>query len=342
VTVNTDLELRLLEVLRTTSSRPDLTYADQPKPLSGGFWAVLLALTLADPPPGWPRRLVARIMPDAATARKETIVQAAVAAAGFPTPAVRASGGPDDGLGQAFMVMDMAAGSPLLADLSGGGALSAALRLPRQLPDTLALIMARLHALDPEPVRAALAGVDAAPSTVPDLLDMLAQFADLFGRADLADAARWLSAHPPRPGHDVICHGDLHPFNVLVDSGKVTLLDWSSCLLAPRTHDVAFTTLMLSDPPLRVPTAVRPVIRMAGRLLAATFRRRYRAHSGVAIDRGELAWQQAVVCMRALTEAASWVHYGVIDDHKGHPWLISGAQLAAQLTKVTGIQVRPI
>src|SRR5947208_1554684 len=74
-------------------------------------------VSLADPPDAWPAELVARLMPDPVSARKETIVQRAVAAAGFPTPPVRVSGGADDGLGRAFMVMDRAAGSQPLAGL---------------------------------------------------------------------------------------------------------------------------------------------------------------------------------------------------------------------------------
>ena len=328
-------------MLRAASGRPDLTYADQPKSLSGGFWAVLLAFTLADPPAGWPNRLVARVMPNAGVARKETIAQAAVAAAGFPTPAVRVSGGPGDGLGRAFMIMDRASGSPLLSNLTGAAAIGAIVRLPRLIPEVLASTMASLHALDPGPVKAALAGVDEVATTVPGLVDMLRQFAGEFGRADLAEAASWLCAHQLPPAPDVICHGDLHPFNVLVDDGQVTLLDWSACLLAPRVHDVAFTAFMLSKPPVQVPGALQPLIRLAGRLLAARFVRRYQAASGVTLAANEIAWHQAVVCLRALSEAARWVHDGGVDEHAGHPWLICGRQIAAHLTRVTGIPVRP-
>ncbi len=91
------------------------------------------------------------------------------------------------------------------------------------------------------------------PVTVPGLLGALARFADEFGRPDLADAARWLADHRPAPAPDVICHGDLHPFNLLADGARVTVLDWSTALLAPRAHDVAFTSLLLSEPPLHVP-----------------------------------------------------------------------------------------
>ena len=90
---------RLLRVLRTVTGRPALAYARAPEALSGGFWAELLAFSLTDPPKGWARELVARVMPDPGLARKETVMQGAVAAAGYPTPAVRASGGHDCGLG---------------------------------------------------------------------------------------------------------------------------------------------------------------------------------------------------------------------------------------------------
>jgi len=104
--------------------------------MHGGFWAELFSFSLANPPDGWPAELVARLMPDSGTARKEMIVQSAVAAAGFPTPFVRASGGPDCGLGLAFMVMDRAAGAPALSGLDGRLTPAAVPRLLRQVPSS--------------------------------------------------------------------------------------------------------------------------------------------------------------------------------------------------------------
>src|SRR5260221_11825184 len=124
----------LLEVVRTTTVGPALAYASEPVRLTGGFWAELLAFALTDPPPGWPRELVARIMPDAGVARKETIVQAAVSAAGYPTPAVRASSGPDNELGRAFMIMDRARGAPLLPGPHGVAFTTPMLSHPPLLP----------------------------------------------------------------------------------------------------------------------------------------------------------------------------------------------------------------
>ena len=94
MTVDTGIAERLIGVLRTAAGTPGLEYERRPEPMQGGFWAELFAFSLANPPEGWPAELVARLMPDPGSARKETIVQRGVAAAGFPTPIVRAAGRP--------------------------------------------------------------------------------------------------------------------------------------------------------------------------------------------------------------------------------------------------------
>ena len=339
MTVDTGIAERLIGVLRSATGTPDLEYDRRPEPMRGGVWAELFAFSLANPPAGWPAELVARLMPDPGSARKETIVQRAVAAAGFPTPFVRAAGGPDDGLGLAFMVMDRAPGGPALSGLDGLSP-AAVPRLLGEIPDLLATSMARLHALDPGLVRAELERLREVPVTVEGLLAALVRFADTFGRTDLADAGRWLAAHPPEPSPDVICHGDLHPFNLLADGDRVTVLDWSTALLAPRAHDVGFTSLQLSEPALRVPGWQRPLVRMFGRVLARRFVRGYQRQAGVTIEAAEVRWHQAVVCLRALTEVASWVHEGAADARAGHPWLINGPVFARRLVRLTGAPVR--
>jgi aminoglycoside phosphotransferase (APT) family kinase protein len=341
VTVNSDgLADRLLAVLRPVGGSPSLTYARAPVPLTGGFWAELFAFSLMQPPDGWPHDLVVRVMPEANTARKETLIQAAVAATGFPTPVVRAAGGPDDGLGRAFMVMDRAPGAPLLSGLSLTGALGRGPALFGEIPRLLASTMARLHALDPEPVRGQLEAAAFAIVSVGSMLEMMRERAAEFGRPDLAQAAQWLIDHPARPAPDVICHGDLHPFNLLLDGARVTLLDWSTALLAPRSYDVAFTCLALSEPALAVPGWLRSPVRWMGRRMAGRFARSYQAGTGVVIDRTELAWYQAAVCLRALVEVSGWTHSGQHDAHTGHPWLATAPAFAARLRAATGVAVR--
>jgi aminoglycoside phosphotransferase (APT) family kinase protein len=338
VTVDIDVAGRLIGVLRDAAGTQDLDYGRRPEPLPGGFWAELMSFSLARPPEGWPADLVARLMPDPGAARKETIVQRAVAAAGFPTPRVRVAGGPDDGLGRAFMVMDLAAGRPALPGLDG--LTPAAVPQVLRIPGLLATSMARLHALDPGLVSGELGQAPDVPVTVPGLLTALVRLAGDCGRPDLADAGRWLAGHPPRPAPDVICHGDLHPFNLLADGDRVTVLDWSAALLAPRALDVGYTSLMLSEPPLHVPGWQRPLVRRSGRVLARRFVRAYRRLTATAFGPGELSWHQAVICLRALAEVAEWEHRGVAGAHAGHPWLVSGPAFARRLTALTRIPVR--
>jgi aminoglycoside phosphotransferase (APT) family kinase protein len=306
--------------------------------MHGGFWADIYSFSLANPPDGWPAELVARLMPDPVTARKEMIVQTAVAAAGFPTPFVRACGGPDGDLGRAFMVMDRAVGGPLLSGLDGVTP-AAVYRLARQIPGLLAGSMARLHALDPELVRGDLEQAGDVTVTVHHFVTALARLAAEFQRPDLVTAARWLTDHPPAPAPDVICHGDLHPFNLLADGDRVTLLDWSAAMLAPRAYDVAFTSLLLSEPPLRIPSWQKPVVRVAGGLLARQFIRAYQRKARAAIAPRELAWHQGLVCLRALVEVASWVHEGVLSQRAAHPWLATRPAFARRLAALTGTQV---
>jgi aminoglycoside phosphotransferase (APT) family kinase protein len=217
---------------------------------------------------------------------------------------------------------------------------AAVLRLLRRVPELLAASMARLHALDPDLVRGQLEQVREVPVGVAGLLTTLAHSVAEFGRPDLVAAAGWLADHPPDPTPEVICHGDLHPFNLLADGDRVTVLDWSTALLAPRAHDVAFTSLLLREPPLRVPGWERPLVRVVGGELARRFVRSYQRQTATTIESSELRWHQAVVCLRALAEVASWVHQGVAGTRAGHPWLVSGPAFARRLATLTGASVR--
>lgn len=340
--VGTRLEDDLLEVLRAATGTPVLAFEAPPGRLTGGFYAELISFRLRGAPEGWRGDLVARVMPNPDIAARETAIQAEVADQGFPTPAVHLAGGPGDGLGRAFMVMDLAAGGPLLGGLGGLGAVAALPRLVRRLPDAIGESMAQLHRLDPTPVRARLTAAHAGGLGIGSVVSGLADAAELCGRADLVAAARWLEEHPPPPAPEVVCHGDLHPFNLLVDAhGTVTVLDWSASLLAPAAYDVAFTGLVLAEPPITVPRLFRPAVRAAGRWLARRFRRAYAGHAAASVDPEALEWSEGVVCLRALVEVAHWVAAGEVDTHRGHPWLVCGPAFATRLSDLTGVSVTP-
>jgi aminoglycoside phosphotransferase (APT) family kinase protein len=193
------------------------------------------------------------------------------------------------------MIMDRAAGRSAIPGLDGGVTPALVRRLLRQVPELLAGPMARLHALDPDLVRGKLEQVRDVPVTMTGLVPAMTASAAESGRADLVRASRWLADHPPASAPDVICHGDLHPFNLLADGDQVTVLDWGASLLAPRAYDVGFTSLLLSEPPLRVPGWQRPAVRALGRTLVHRFLRAYQRHSALTVALGDLRWYQSAV-----------------------------------------------
>ncbi len=64
MTVDTDISVRLIGVLRDAAGMPGLEYERRPEPMRGGFWADIFSFSLANPPDGWPPELIARLMPD--------------------------------------------------------------------------------------------------------------------------------------------------------------------------------------------------------------------------------------------------------------------------------------
>jgi aminoglycoside phosphotransferase (APT) family kinase protein len=333
----------LIDLLREHLAEPALRYEGEPTRLTGGFWAELVSFRVAPAPPDWDRPLVARVMPDPATALKESAFQFEVAQQGYPTPAVRLMRGPEAGLdGRALMIMDLAEGGPLLGGLDGIAAIAKLPTLARRLPTILAEVLARLHDLETGPVVQRLEATGTPRPDIDSMLGHLRSTAEQLDRPALAAVATWLADHRPTAEPEVICHGDMHPFNVLVDDGgRLTVLDWSAAVIAPAGYDLGFTSLMLAEPPLVVPRLLKPLVRSAGRWLERRFLRRYEVKAGVRVDAATLGWYQALICLRALTEVAGWAAAGTLPGREGHPWVLAGDAFASRLRALTGVEVTP-
>jgi aminoglycoside phosphotransferase (APT) family kinase protein len=315
----------VLDALRRLDA-PNLTLASPPQPLTGGFWAEMWTLTLDHRGPRLPERVVLRLSPDPQLAAWETAVQRIAADMQYPTPAVIAFSHSTDAT-RFWSVMQHASGQPLLAGLSGIGALTKLPQLARRLPDQLASVMAQLHALDPAPVEREISEIRGGPDGIDGLLEHYATTAERIGNAPIAYAVDHLVATRPPTERRVICHGDLHPFNVLQHSGELTVLDWTAAQIADPAYDVAFTALLLSNPPLTAPRAVMPIIQTAARTLSKRFIRSYNTASHIEIDEGQLEWNTALQSIRVLIDVAQWRAADSIHDHAGHPWLTIEAAL---------------
>jgi aminoglycoside phosphotransferase (APT) family kinase protein len=313
----------VLDHLRHQFHAPDLAFDRPPSRLGGGFWAEMWTLTLNPRTNGdLPGRVVLRLAPDANLAAWETTFQAGVAEQGYPTPRVRASNFAATANARAWCVMDHAEGTPLLGGLSGPRALAALPRLATGLPDTLARAAADLHRLDPEPIETALGRVTDRTIGVDGLLDHYVTRARELDNAPLQGALQRLAASRPDAKLRVVCHGDLHPFNVLTnDSDQMTVLDWTAGQIAHPAYDLAFTHLLLTHPPLDAPKPLRPVINAAARRIANRFITTYREIGPHPIDAATLDWYRSLQGCRILTDLAGWRAAGELEAHRGHPWL---------------------
>jgi aminoglycoside phosphotransferase (APT) family kinase protein len=314
----------LRDTLRHTTGRPDLDLATPPTKLSGGFYAEMARFRLADPPDGLDGELVARIVPNPALGEWEATIQRAVAAQGFPTPAVRLTAPASSPLGRFLIVMDHIDGRPPLAGLGIRTVAGQIPNLIRRLPDELAGIAARLHSLDPEPLARQLDELDSTiPTATAGFLADQVRHATALGRPDLAAAGRTLIDTEPASDQRVVSHGDLHPFNLLITTDGPVLIDWTLARIAHPAFTLAFTELMLTNPPIPLPAAGAAALRPLGRHIARRFLARYHALAPATgrVEADQLDWHRKVHALRILVETAGWNATGA-GPTAGHPWLI--------------------
>lgn len=312
-------------------------FATPPSRMAGGFWAAIYGFELDHPPAPMSGPLVLRVMPNPDAAIRETIVQREVAEQGYPTPRV-VLGGFDEGLGGAFMVMERAEGVPLLAGLKLGRAL---LRMPttlRRLAQQLSTASLRLHDLDPQPVVDSLeaAGVDVASLGTEARLDEI-RHAAATSSAGFDDLLRWLESRRPVSTPAVVCHGDIHPFNMLVaDDGSFTVLDWTNGNICRREYDVGFTAALLHCAPLEVPRAATRAVHAITGSLARRFIDAYRKVAPINLDVVE--WFETLQYGRCLTAVVTMPTDDAIIGER-HPFRLAASSMARQVCTITGVTI---
>ena len=334
-----ELQARLLAAVRAATDRPGLALRGPLVPISGGYYAKTYELAFDGASPDLDRPLVLRVMPDEHHAAHEIAVQRSVAEQGYPAPTVRLADATDATLGRPFILMDRAEGQPLLANLDLRRALATLPRVLSTLPVILAEQLATLHRLDPEPTRRALASagaLDQVDGTAP-LMTALAGSSGVAQVAGLRDALEWLQTNEPQTKNVVVCHGDLHPLNLLAVGTNVTaVVDWTGARLADPAYDVACTAVLLAQAPLAAPAAVQPALRAIGRSLARRFVKQYRRRNDLSPD--QFRWYEAWQCTRSLAEVAHWR----LAEHPtdgSHPFETSADGIRHQLQRATGIDV---
>ena len=311
-------------------------YADAPVPLSGGFDTTILAFRLGGAPADWSEPLVLRVMTRADSGPRvlrEAAVHVARVAAGFPAPRVLLHDTELAPLGLPFLVMERLPGGTMWSAVARGS-LSAILALPRRLAE----LQARLHRLDGEGLvdRARAFGVDPATMSVKADVERLHQRIAREGLMGLLPGADWLVRNLPAPAQaEVICHGDFHPLNIMMDGDRLTgVIDWANAAIAEPAYDIASlrTIALHADP--GVPVAARGMATLVRRLMVRRYMSLYRA--AAPLEMRILAYYEAIRILSALTFA------GEQRPQAGNPWNAphTVAALVRAFERISGLRVR--
>ena len=265
--------------------------AGDPARIGDGFDSFIHAVELRGEalPPGWRQPLIVRLLPTpdrAPQAAREAAVQGWASEQGYAAPQVLAVLAPSEGTGLPTQVMERAPGVTLL------DAFSARPWRARRHVDQLARLALRLHELDPSTWPSA-AEPQGGATLVDQRLALPRAVVDRLDRPPLAGALAAAEALAGRAmsGAHVVCHGDFHPLNVVVDGGDASVIDWTDAGLGPREADVARTSLLFHVAAIAASTRLeRVALRLVGPRLSRRYLETYRA--GAELDRDRLrVWE---------------------------------------------------
>jgi aminoglycoside phosphotransferase (APT) family kinase protein len=275
-----------------------ISVAEGPVRFTSGLDTFVYAVKLdGSLPPEWAVPLVLRIYPSVEQRMKaehEFAIQRFVTARGFPAPEplhVNVSGEP---WGLPFMIMQRATGSSAMDRFKNPLAIAGIVK-------AMATLQARLHVMPtdgcPLPYDSPL---------VERRLDPSRRLISQYQPAGLDAPLRWLedNIHLVRNEEPVLTHNDYHPFNLIVDGDRMTLLDWSDAALGDRHCDVARTlALFWLAPSFERSFLSRTVLRTLRGFIVKRYESAYASH--LPLDPERLRYWQALHAFKAWLQIAT-------------------------------------
>ena len=297
-----------------------------------------------------------RLLPlkDPAQLLREEAVHAALREQDSPAPRVLVVETRAEVIGAPFLVAERVPGRVPLQEVTRPGQLAARpMRFPGLIRDALFVVapllgetQARLHDLDPEPLRHHLRAAGIAPESV----GFDARLAELTRRVEseqldgLSPGLGWLHAQRPAPQPDAICHGDLVFTNLCVEAGRLTgVFDWSNVCLAEPAYDVGATLARLSSRVPNLPWAVDRLMRGVQERLERRYLRAYRRRRS--LDPERVAYFEACWVLSELTWSGLRLRAGgEPDDAIEHRWLHRATIEAGveRFAAATGVRLAPL
>ena len=231
---------RLLEYLRTELKNPDLNYRTAPTQIGQGFETFSYKFQLENARDELGKSLKLRLFPETIekTAYKEGTIQNLLLENDFPVARAHIICENKKQLGGEFTISDFLPGKTLAEALPF-----------EEEPEALADIHVLLHQIDSSKIVEALKLSTVSPEWYDGTI-----WSDTRGENIqwLQPAVRWIKENEPVIYRNVLCHGDFHSNNVLVESGRVSgVLDWSAAQIGEPERDVSSTmTVMMAYGPL--------------------------------------------------------------------------------------------
>jgi len=228
----------LLSYLRSELQDQRLTYSTPPTPVEGGYDTAIYRFQLEGASDELAEPLILRVFAGNSPNRAafESLVQGAVAGVGYPAPKVHFTCMDDAVLGAGFLIMELMPGRPMTD-------------LPEEvMPEMLAEAHLHLHGIDANPIREALesSGFRSSRRSFGNRIRGFKKQVEERRYDWLGGGLGWLEENRPgEPERPVVCHGDFHPLNLLVEDGRVSgVLDWAGFLLGEPAYDVGTTVFL--------------------------------------------------------------------------------------------------
>jgi aminoglycoside phosphotransferase (APT) family kinase protein len=229
---------KLITYLRSELKDQRVTYSTPPTPVEGGYDTSIYRFQLEGASDELAKPLILRVFTGSSPNRAafESLVQGVVAGVGYPAPRVYFTCTDEAVLGAGFLIMELMPGRPMT-------------ELPEEmLPGMMAEAHLHLHSIDPSAIREAFESSGFSSNRV--LFD--SRFRWLKERAEerdydwLKNGFKWIDRNRPEElDRLVICHGDFHPLNILVEDGRVSgVLDWPGFLIGEPAYDVGTTVFL--------------------------------------------------------------------------------------------------
>lgn len=250
--------------------------------LTGGadFWTYAVAFAGDGLPAEWRQPLVARVPPMVerfALLERESRLQAWTSEHDFPAPPVIDLRPPGEVFERPVQFVRRAPGTTMSAAMT-----SAPWRI-NALVDRLAHLQVRLHAVPVPP----WADGDRW-SVIERRLGLVRFVLDRMPHPELEAGLAHVVRLVPRleVANPVLCHGDFHPMNVLVDGPSAAVIDWTDAGVGDAHCDIARTSWLFRFAAVAAPSrAERALLKPLAPWLSRRYRRAYRKERSIDDDR---------------------------------------------------------